>query len=142
MFEMSEKEKLAYKIAKKAHKGQFDKAGKEYINHPLHVAEHCKTENERVVALLHDVVEDTNITLSELSKYFDKDIVDAIDCITHREEMDYKSYLEKVNSNPIARAVKIQDVLHNMDLSRINKPTEKDYLRLEKYVMALKILCR
>ena len=137
MFKMTEKEKLAYEIAKKAHAGQVDKAGVDYINHPLYVAEHCNTENERIVALLHDVVEDTDVTLEDLSKVFDQEIVEAVDCITHHDEVDYETYLKRVKANPIACAVKIQDITNNLDISRIKNPTKKDYQRLNKYEQAI-----
>lgn len=140
MWAMTDKEKLAYEIAKKAHFGQKDKAGKDYINHPLSVAEKCNSENERIVALLHDVVEDTEVTLEELSKYFSKEIIDAVDTITHRKEMSYEEYLQGVKKNNLALAVKLKDIAHNMDITRIPNPTEKDIQRLDKYKFALSIL--
>lgn len=140
MFVMSEKEKKAYEIAKKAHKGQVDKAGVDYINHPLTVASKCQSEDERIVALLHDVVEDTDVTLEDLSKVFDKHIIDAIDAITHREGVSYEDYLLNLKKNELALHVKFKDIENNMDLSRIKNPTQKDYDRLEKYRFALNVL--
>ena len=140
MFVMSEKEKKAYEIAKKAHKGQVDKAGVDYINHPLTVASKCQSEDERIVALLHDVVEDTDVTLEDLSKVFDKHIIDAIDAITHREGVSYEDYLLNLKKNELALQVKLKDIENNMDLSRIKNPTQKDYDRLEKYRFALNVL--
>ena len=140
MFVMSEKEKKAYEIAKKAHKGQVDKAGVDYINHPLTVASKCQSEDERIVALLHVVVEDTDVTLEDLSKVFDKHIIDAIDAITHREGVSYEDYLLNLKKNELALHVKFKDIENNMDLSRIKNPTQKDYDRLEKYRFALNVL--
>ena len=140
MFVMSEKEKKAYEIAKKAHKGQVDKAGVDYINHPLTVASKCQSEDERIVALLHDVVEDTDVTLEDLSKVFDKHIIEAIDAITHREGVSYEDYLLNLKKNELALQVKLKDIENNMDLSRIKNPTQKDYDRLEKYRFALNVL--
>ncbi len=141
MFEpKTKKERIALAIATQAHKGQVDKGGHDYIEHPEFVADHLTDESERIVALLHDVVEDTDITIEYLSQYFDSTITDAIRCITHEKSIDYTNYLVRVKSNPIARQVKIQDIQNNMDLSRIPNPTSEDFLRLEKYKMALEFL--
>ena len=137
---LTKEEKKAYEIAKKAHKGQVDKAGVDYINHPLTVASKCQSEDERIVALLHDVVEDTDVTLEDLSKVFDKHIIDAIDAITHREGVSYEDYLLNLKKNELALHVKFKDIENNMDLSRIKNPTQKDYDRLEKYRFALNVL--
>ena len=132
---------LAYAIALVAHKGQVDKAGVDYINHPKSVAAKCKTEKEKIVALLHDVVEDTNITLEDLSQFFENDIVEAINLLTHRDEDDYMTYLSRIKKNSLARTVKLADLENNMDLSRLPNPSEKDYARLEnKYKPAYKFL--
>ena len=132
---------VAYAIALVAHKGQVDKAGVDYINHPLAVSAKCNTEKEKIVALLHDVVEDTNVTLEDLSKFFDSEIIEAIDLLTHKDEEDYLVYLSKIKSNSLARTVKIADLENNMDLTRIPNPTEKDYQRLEnKYKPAYRFL--
>lgn len=132
---------LAYAIALVAHKGQVDKAGVDYINHPKSVSAKCKTEKEKIVALLHDVVEDTNVTLEDLSQFFDKDIIEAINLLTHRDEDDYMTYLSRIKNNSLARTVKLADLENNMDLSRLPNPTEKDYARLEnKYKPAYKFL--
>lgn len=141
MFEAkTNKERLALEIATKAHKGQVDKGGHDYIEHPKFVADHLTDESERIVALLHDVVEDTDVTLEYLSQYFDSNITDAIRSITHEKSIDYNNYLLRVKSNPIARHVKIQDIQNNMDLSRIPNPTSEDLHRLEKYKTALEFL--
>ena len=132
---------LAYAIALVAHKGQVDKAGVDYINHPLTVASKCNSEKAKIVALLHDVVEDTKVTLDDLRLFFDDEIVDAIDLLTHRESDAYATYLSKIKNNELARIVKLADLENNMDLSRLPNPTELDYQRLEnKYKPAYKFL--
>ena len=112
---MTPKEKIAYEIAYKAHLGQVDKTGKEYINHPLTVASYCKTEDERIVALLHDVVEDTDVTIEYLSKYFDEHIIEALKLLTHTSDVAYMDYVAKIKQNVIAKNVKIADLTHKMD---------------------------
>ena len=132
---------LAYAIALVAHKGQVDKAGVDYINHPLTVASKCNSEKAKIVALLHDVVEDTKVTLDDLRLFFDDEIVDAIDLLTHQEGDAYMTYLSRIKNNELARIVKIADLENNMDLSRLPNPTEWDYQRLEnKYKPAYKFL--
>ena len=138
---MTDKEKLAYEIAYNAHKGQVDKTGKEYINHPLTVASYCKSEDERIVALLHDVVEDTNVTLKSLSEKFDTHIIEALKLLTHSDEEPYLEYVARIKKNELAKAVKIADLTHNMDLSRFENPTKWDYERVEnKYKPAMELL--
>ena len=140
---MTDKEKLAYAIAYVAHKGQTDKVGVEYINHPLTVASLCKTEDERVVALLHDVVEDTNITLNDLSIFFEPKIIEALKLLTHTDDEPYLEYIAKIKENNLSKTVKIADLSHNMDLSRMKTPTSKDYDRVEnKYKPAMELLKR
>lgn len=121
-------------LATAAHTGQSDKAGKPYIYHPRTVAAMVETEEEKTVALLHDVVEDTSVTLDELRQHgFSEDVITAVDVLTKRPGVDYHEYTERVKQNPLALAVKIADMTHNMDLSRIDQPTAKDYARVEKY---------
>lgn len=133
--------KTALEIALKAHEGQKDKAGQPYINHPLRVSEGVATAEEKAVALLHDVIEDSDITLADLRAHGLPDqVVEAVDCITKCGREDYESYLQRVKSNPIARAVKIADIEHNSDLSRIPHPSPLDYARAEKYRRGLEIL--
>ena len=126
----------AFFIMLKAHKGQKDKAGKMYIFHPIKVALMSKGYKTKVVALLHDVVEDSDITIKELSKHFDKDIILAVDCITKKKGQKYQDYLEVVKNNELARKVKIADLTHNIDLSRLKNITEKDIDRRNKYLKA------
>ncbi|MDU4651933.1 HD domain-containing protein [Sneathia sanguinegens] len=129
---------LALKIATEAHKGQVDKAGVPYINHPLTVASLVDTEEEKIVALLHDTIEDTNITEQDLIDYgFPNEIVEAVKLLTHNKNVPYMDYVAKIKDNELARKVKIADLTHNSDLSRLKEITEKDKKRYEKYQKAL-----
>ncbi|WP_066729635.1 HD domain-containing protein [Sneathia sanguinegens] len=129
---------LALKIATEAHKGQVDKAGVPYINHPLTVASLVDTEEEKIVALLHDTIEDTNITEQDLIDYgFPNKIVEAVKLLTHNKNVPYMDYVAKIKDNELARKVKIADLTHNSDLSRLKEITEKDKKRYEKYQKAL-----
>lgn len=128
---------LALAIAKEAHKNQIDKAGCKYINHPIYVASHCSSEDEKIVALLHDTVEDTELTIKEIRSKFGDIVADAVDAITHRSNESYDEYLTRLKQNKTAKQVKLQDILHNADISRIANPTPDDYKRLEKYKHAL-----
>ncbi len=130
-------------FVKKAFEEKKDKGGKPYIEHLLFVANKMETEEEKIVALLHDIVEDIEgITLDTLRQMgYSEKIVKAVDAMTKRKGEDYEDYLKRVKQNPIARKVKLADIEHNMDLSRIENPTEKDYERIEKkYKKALKLL--
>lgn len=130
----------AMEVAKKAHSGQKDKAGVEYILHPIAVAGMLETEQEKIVALLHDVVEDSHITLNALGNMgFEFDIVTAVNLLT-KDGTDYDKYLERVKKNPLARAVKIADLTHNLDIRRISHPKEKDFQRIQKYKNGLEFL--
>ncbi|WP_311696306.1 HD domain-containing protein [Sneathia sanguinegens] len=132
------KYELALKIATEAHKGQVDKAGVPYINHPLTVASLVDTEEEKIVALLHDTIEDTNITEQDLLNYgFSNKIVEAVKLLTHNKNVPYMVYVAKIKDNELARKVKIADLTHNSDLSRLKEITEKDKKRYEKYQKAL-----
>lgn len=133
---------LAEKICMEAHAGQFDKGGAPYYLHPFHVASGCKTEKQKIVALLHDVMEDNE---SYSPAYFEElgfspDIVEALVTLTHREDETYAAYIERVKTNELARAVKIQDMLHNSDLTRLKVVTDTDRERAEKYKRYLKEL--
>lgn len=117
----------AIEISTKAHKGQKDKAGKDYINHPMTVAAMVNEDNEKIVAYLHDVVEDTNVTLADLKEVgFDNDVIEAIDAITKRDGENYDDYIYRVSNNKIAKQVKIADMTHNSDISRFDNPSQKD----------------
>ena len=125
---------MALQWAKAAHQGQKDKAGQAYILHPMHVAEQMETDAEKAVAYLHDVVEDTGVTLEDLrSMGFSDEIVDAVEAITRQDGESYDQYLQRVACNAIARRVKLADLRHNSDLSRFQHPTAADYARCEKY---------
>lgn len=130
-------------IAYNAHLGQFDKSGVPYIFHPMHVAEQMHDEYTICIALLHDTVEDTNLTLEELSKEFPKEIVEAIALLTHDKSESYEAYLKKIKTNALATAVKIADVEHNSDPDRLSPEfmTQQTIERLtRKYENAKKIL--
>ena len=131
----------AYEIAKKAHLGQVDKAGEDYIKHSEKVASFVKTDEEKAVAYLHDVIEDTELTLEDLHEYnFSKEVLEAVDIITKKRGEDYQSYLNSVKKNKLARAVKLADLRHNSDLTRLTEVTEKDIKRKEKYQKAIDFL--
>ena len=132
---------LALSIAKKAHKGQYDKAGVDYIEHPLFVASLVDTQEEKAVALLHDVLEDSPYTAEKLILAgLPETVVSAVQILTKKKGQDYQQYLELVKSSPIARRVKLADLKHNSDLSRLATVTEKDLERLEKYKKAIDYL--
>ncbi len=132
---------LAIAIAEKAHAGQIDKAGKPYILHPLTVMAQMDDVESKIVAILHDAIEDSDLTINELSEQgFPALITEAIAAITKLDGELYDDYLLRVMGNEIALKVKIADVRHNMDISRIANPTDRDFQRLEKYQKVLKQL--
>lgn len=133
--------RLAMQIAYRAHHGQVDKSQIPYIYHPIHLAEQMTDEYTTCVALLHDVVEDTDVTLEALAKDFPAEIVDAIGLMTHDPAIPYLEYVRQIGHNPIARQVKLADLKHNMDITRIDMPDEKALFRInDKYKKALQIL--
>ncbi len=124
----------AIEIAELAHDGQIDKANKPYISHPKRVMNAVETLSAKIVAVLHDAVEDTDLTLEDLRVAgFSDVIIEAIDAITKREGEKLNDYLRRVMDNEIALRVKIADMTDNMDLSRISNPTEKDRERIRIY---------
>ena len=129
-------------IATSAHEGQVDKAGKPYIEHPLRVMNMGKTVEEKIVGVLHDVVEDSEWTFEMLEKEgMPKEVVDAIKCVTKlSEDEDYDHFIARVKTNPLAVKVKLNDLKDNMDITRLGKVTEKDLPRLNKYIRAYKQL--
>lgn len=131
---------LARDICVYAHTGQTDKAGKPYYMHPEHVASQVEKPDEKIVALLHDVLEDTDFPLSVLKAVFNEEVVQALLLLCHDKNIPYMEYIEKIGANKTAKAVKMADLKHNMDISRIPNPQEKDYARLEKYKKALSFL--
>ena len=126
-----------------AHMHQRDKSGQPYVFHPFHLAEQMKDEYTTVTALLHDVVEDTSYTFDDLSAMgFPCEVIDALKLLTHDDATSYFDYVAALKHDPIARAVKIADLTHNSDLSRMDKEsiTERYMARREKYQRALEIL--
>ena len=137
----TDKTKKAMKFCFKAHKDQVDKSGMPYVFHPFHVAEQMTAEATTIVALLHDVVEDTDYTLEDIAaEGFGKEILEAVALMTHEDDVPYLDYVAKLKENPIARAVKLADLAHNSDLSRIGEIDEETKQRLEKYKKARAIL--
>ena len=133
--------KKAMKLCFKAHKDQVDKSGMPYVFHPFHVAEQMTDEVTTIVALLHDVVEDTDYTLEDIAaEGFGEDILKAVALMTHEDDVPYLDYVAKLKDNPIARAVKLADLAHNSDLSRIGEVDEETRERLEKYQKAIALL--
>ena len=131
----------AYEIAKRAHLGQIDKAGEDYIKHPEKVASFVNSDEEKAVAYLHDVIEDTELTLEDLREYgFSEEVLKAVDVITKKKGQDYQTYLNSVKENKLARVVKLADLRHNSDLTRLINITEKDIERKEKYQKAIDFL--
>ncbi|MBI3561652.1 MAG: GTP pyrophosphokinase [Gammaproteobacteria bacterium] len=121
----------AISLASKAHTGQVDKAGKPYILHPLRLMLKFNDEEEMIVAILHDVVEDSAITLEQLQlQGFSCSIVEAIGCLTKKHNETYEEFIARIKTNHLARRVKIEDIKDNLDLSRLTAITEKDLLRL------------
>ena len=133
----------AMQIAYAAHHGQFDKAGVPYIFHPLHLAEKMEDEFSCCAALLHDAVEDTDVTLEQLAAEFPPEVVEAVRLLTHSPDSDYFDYVRAIRANPIAMKVKLADLAHNTDETRfagVNVPKERiGYLR-DKYTKAKAIL--
>ena len=132
----------AIEIATEAHSGQFDKSGKDYIGHPLRVMEMGQTEEERIVGVLHDVIEDTDWTFEALeAEGFSQEIIGALRCVTKiSENENYDDFIERVKKNPLAVAVKINDLTDNMDIRRLPYLSDKDVKRLKKYLKAYKKL--
>ena len=133
--------KQALKLCFEAHKEQKDKSGMPYVFHPFHLAEQMTDEATTVVALLHDVVEDTDTTFEDLEKQgFGEEIIAALKLLTHNDDTPYMDYVAKIKNNKIATAVKLADLKHNSDLSRLDTVDEKALKRKEKYEKAIKIL--
>ena len=144
---MRRKKKLyldrAIELAKQHHEGQTDKAGKPYIEHPLRVMNQVESEEEKTVAVLHDIVEDTNISLNDLrNEGFSEEVVSAVECLTKQDGENYDSYIERISFNPLAVKIKLADLEDNSDLTRLPEVTDKDLERIEKYDKALEKLTR
>jgi len=137
----TEQTKKALKLCFKAHKDQVDKSGIPYVFHPFHLAEQMETEETIIVALLHDIIEDTEYTIEDLIKEgFDKTVVDAVALMTHADGVDYMQYIAAIKQNPIAKAVKLADLRHNSNISRLDVIDEKAYERRKKYLEVLEFL--
>ena len=133
----------AIDIAYSAHINQRDKAGRPYFMHPVIVASQMDSEYEICTALLHDVIEDTHVTIEELEREFPKEITDALRLLTHDDNTDYLDYVREIKKNPIARKVKLADLNHNLDITRIedNGNLLEGFMnRREKYETARNIL--
>ena len=129
----------AMNLAYAAHHGQFDKGGVPYIFHPIHLAEQMDDEISTCVALLHDTVEDTAVTLEQLAKEFPKEVVEAVRLLTHAEDVEYFDYVRAIKDNPVAVKVKLADLDHNGDPKRICNQGNAEKRRV-KYAAARKIL--
>ena len=132
----------AIEIATDAHRGQFDKAGNDYIGHPLRVMAAGKTTEEKIVGVLHDVVEDTDWTFEHLAaEGFSAEIIEALRCVTKLSENEpYDKFIARVKENPLAVAVKLNDLSDNMDIRRLPYISDKDVKRLKKYLKVYKQL--
>lgn len=141
MINFNELREKAMQIAIKVHSGQVDKGGNDYIYHPMRVSDSCDSEEEKIVALLHDTIEDGNITSDYLlMQGFPNDIVDAVLSVSRNKDEDYFDFIQRSKANPIGRSVKIADLKDNMDITRLKELTKKDIDRLKKYHEAYKML--
>lgn len=131
----------AIKLALEAHAGQKEKDGSPYILHPLRLMAQMDTEEERMAAVLHDVVEDTELTLDDLrSRGYPERVVELVDLLTHREDESYAKYVKRLRSDATARKIKLADLNDNLNVKRLPKFDEKDAARIQKYFTALEIL--
>lgn len=133
--------KKALKLCFEAHKNQTDKSGLPYVFHPFHLAEQMETEETTIIALLHDVIEDSDFTIEDLINMgFDKTVTDAIALMTHKDGVEYMDYVSAIKENPLAKTVKLADLKHNSDLTRLDIVDEKALMRKEKYSKAIALL--
>ena len=133
----------ALELALKFHKNQKDKSGAPYIGHILRVSEHCRTVKAKIAALMHDLIEDTDLNLKNLQDFgFDDDILDAVNALTKIDNEKTKKYVDRILTSKIAIEVKLSDLLDNMDLSRLKNITEKDLKRTKKYKKMFKKLSK
>lgn len=125
-------------LAAKAHDGQTDKGGNPYILHPIRLASKANTTEESIIAVLHDVVEDSNMTLFDLkNEGFSSNVIEALDCLTRRADESYEQFMKRIKLNPLALKVKLLDLEDNCDINRIPQPTEADYARIDRYKKAI-----
>lgn len=133
--------KTALKIAKDAHRRQLDKGGESYIFHPIRVALQLETEEEKIVALLHDVVEDSEYSIMILKEYmFSDSVIEALTLLTKNKGMEYQTYIENIKKNALATKVKIADLTDNLDTTRLPAITIQDSKRIKKYHRAYDFL--
>jgi len=131
----------AIEIAVHAHAGQVDKAGKPYILHPLRLMMKFQNEIEQITAVLHDVIEDSELSFNDLDKYgFPSSVLKALEYLTKRKDEKYMDFIVRVSSNDLAIKIKIEDLKDNMDLTRLPSVTDEDLIRVQKYKNAIKIL--
>lgn len=131
----------ALRICLAAHAGQTDLAGRPYFEHPVHLAEQMDDEATTCAALLHDAIEDTDTTLDDLTcAGMQDEVVEAVGLLTHKRGVPYMEYIEGLADNPIAKKVKLADLEHNSDLSRLPEVTERDLKRIGKYKRAIELL--
>jgi (p)ppGpp synthase/HD superfamily hydrolase len=121
-------------FATEAHRGQVDRAGNPYILHPLRLMCNVNSDTERFIALLHDVIEDTDYTVDDLrQRGYSEEIVEAVDCLTRRNDETYEEFIQRIKPNPLARRVKLADLRDNMDIRRLGLLQDKDLERLQRY---------
>ena len=133
--------KKALTLCFETHKYQKDKSGLPYIFHPFHLAEQMDDEISTVCALLHDVVEDSDCTFDDLRDMgFPDEVIGILKLLTHEDGVDYFDYVKSLSSHPVARKIKLADLRHNSDLSRLDSVSEYDLRRNEKYLSAIKLL--
>ena len=133
--------KKALRLCFEAHRDQTDKSGIPYVFHPFHLAEQMDTEETTVVALLHDVVEDSDYTLEDLKEMgYPASVIEALALMTHDPSVPYMEYVKAISTNAIASRVKLADLKHNSDLSRLDKIDEKALARVAKYATAIELL--
>ena len=131
----------AFLLCMVKHWKQKDKAEKRYVWHPIHVMINVKGYNEKIVALLHDIIEDTDVTITDLKNLkFSKEVVEAVDVISKKKDQEYFSYLKLIKDNSIAKKVKIEDLKHNSDLKRLRSISQNDIERAIKYKKAIDYL--
>lgn len=133
--------KKALKLCFHAHKDQLDKSGLPYVFHPFHLAEQMQTEEEILVALLHDVVEDSPVTFEDLALLgMPGRVLEALKLMTHNKAVPYMEYVAAIKADPLARKVKLADLKHNSDTARMDHPSQQDLQRVLKYRSAIALL--
>ncbi|MBR3344926.1 MAG: bifunctional (p)ppGpp synthetase/guanosine-3',5'-bis(diphosphate) 3'-pyrophosphohydrolase [Solobacterium sp.] len=133
--------KKAIRLIFRAHAGQTDKCGLPYVCHPLHVAESMEDEVTCTAALLHDVVEDTDVTFEDLAEMgFTPEVIRIVRLLTHDPEVPYMDYVRRIKEDPQAAKVKLSDLRHNCDLTRIDHVAQRDLDRVKKYKAAMELL--